>query len=210
MALVCGLSCSKSDEAVLLYAKGNEHYMKKELDKAGEFFRKAIEKDGSLINARVMLSKIHYFSSQFKEAKAVLVDVLDDNPSHVGALYWMARILVVGGTKTGGDSEKNEKQAIEYLKRALEIDGHHIQARTLLALVYEKHNMFKESLREYHTALQEEDSLVSARANLSILYQRLGLKERASSEISRAVKIAETAGISSSNLNVIRKEIEGQ
>lgn len=203
------VACSGSREEVSeLYKKGIAHYEKKELEKAIDFFQKARDKDSTFANAGIMLAKARYFSGKRKEAREILESVLDEDPSHTGALYWMARAIVADAATQEGD--KGETRAIELLKRALEIDGHHIQARTLLALLYEKKKMYHESLFEYKAALQEEESLVSARANLSILYQRLGLRDRAAGEIDRAIKIAQAAGIPGDNLNAIKKEIEAQ
>jgi len=201
-------ACGSSSDGHDLYAKGIAHYEKKELDRAAGYFEQVRSMDGSFAGAGIMLAKVRYFTGKRKEAREILGDLLARDPSHTGALYWMARALVADAA--GSDAEKNESQAIEYLKRALEIDGHHVQARTLLALLYEKKKMYRESLYEYKAALQEEESLVAARANLGILYKRLGLQDRASGEITKAVKIAEAAGLSVTSLAAIKKEIEGQ
>jgi tetratricopeptide (TPR) repeat protein len=208
IAAIILTACGTGEETRLLYGRGIVHYGKKELEMAAECFQRVYAKDRSYTGAGIMLAKAWYFSGKRKEAREVLEDVLKEDPSHTGALYWMARALVADAAARQGDN--SESRAIELLRRALEIDGYHIQARTLLALLYEKKKMYRESLFEYKAALQEEESLVSARANLSILYQRLGLRDRAMGEIDKAIKIAYAAGIPGENLNAIKKEIEAQ
>ena len=205
---VSACSRSSSDEARVIYARGIVHYENKELDTAARCFEEARSRDGYFQNAAVMLAKARYFMGKRAEAREVLGDLLARDPSHVGALYWKARTLVADSP--GGEGDSAESEAMALLGKALEIDGHHIQARTLLALLYEKKKMYREALREYRAALQEEESLISARANAGILYQRLGLRDRAASEIDSAIKIARAAGVPVDSLAAIKKEIEAQ
>ncbi len=202
--------CSNSDAALQYFSKGKDHYVKKELEKAAEQFTRAADLDDRLLNARVMLAKVHYYSGKPADALASLERVLAGSPDHTGALYWSARTLTAGKDAKKPVTGADEEKAMGFLARALEVDGGHIGARTLLGLLYEKRSMYREALREYHAALREEDSLVSARANLAALYHRLGLKDRAVAEITKAVKIAELTGIDTANLKTIQKEIEGQ
>ncbi len=205
--------CGGNSGAREIYSRGIAHYEKQELQKAAECFEKARSMDGSFTGAGIMLAKVRYFTGKRGEARDLLGDIIARDPSHVGALYWMARALVADakGTVTDGDNaDRSEKEAMEHLSRALDIDPHHIQARSLLGLLYEKNKMYREALREYSAALREEESLIAARANLGMLYRRLGLRDRARAEITRALKIAEAVGAPEEGLIAIRKEIEEQ
>ncbi len=203
-------ACSRSsaNEARAIYARGIAHYEKKELDAAARCFEESRSRDGNFPNAALMLAKARYFTGKRAEAREILGDLLAHDPSHVGALYWKARSLVADIPREEGGSAESE--AMELLGKALEIDGHNIQARTLLALLYEKKKMYREALREYRAALQEEESLISARANAGILYQRLGLRDRAVSEIDDAITIARAAGVPADSLAAIKKEMEAR
>lgn len=201
------LSCGGNPEAYRLFLKGKEAYARKELDKAKKYFEEASELDENLLNAKLMLSKTLYFRRNFNEALRIIDSILDDERNHVSSLFWKARTLVVM-KKKGSDAKKSDAEAIRCLQRVLELDGHHISARNLLALLYEKNKMYKEALYEYRLALEEEESLINTRANLSILYYRIGLRDQSLAEIERAIAIADVVEVSNKNLLLIKKEVQ--
>ena len=201
------LSCGGDPEAYRLFTKGKEAYARKDLDKAKKYFEKASKLDENLFNAKLMLAKIHYFRRDFKEALRIIDSVLDDERNHVSSLFWKARTLVIM-KKRGSDVKKTDAEAMRCLQRVLEMDARHISARNLLALLYEKNSMYKESLYEYKLALEEEESLISTRANLSILYYRMGLRDRALAEIEKAIAIADIIEVSNKNLLLIKREVQ--
>lgn len=201
------LSCGGNPEAYRLFLKGKEAYARKDLDKAKKYFEEASELDENLLNAKLMLSKTLYFRRNFNEALRIIDSILDDERNHVSSLFWKARTLVVM-KKKGSDAKKSDAEAIQCLQRVLELDGHHISARNLLALLYEKNKMYKEALYEYRLALEEEESLINTRANLSILYYRIGLRDQSLAEIERAIAIANVVEVSNKNLLLIKKEVQ--
>lgn len=185
------------------YTKGKESYSRKELSQAKEYFLNAAKLDKKFLNARLMLAKIYYYEQNFKAALSQVNGILTINEDHIGALYWKARILIVNP-----ESKNIDRETTDCLLRVLELDSHHILARSLLALLYEKNENYKEALYEYHGILQEEESIIDARANLSILYKRLGLKSKAMDEISAALSIAKAGGFDDARLISLKKEIE--
>ncbi len=197
-------ACSFAHNAEEFFKQCLVHYEKRELEKAASCFEKARRGDFR-IRATLMLARTHYFENKFSDARALLEDIVEDEPSHTSALYWLARTLAVDPHPEGSD--EREKMAIEYLKKALEVDTHHMHARLLLALLFEKRGMHREALYEYLAALEEEEILVTARANLGILYKRLGLSERARNEINCAIAISKAASIPTKNLTTIKDEI---
>ncbi len=205
---LCIVSCTKAREAEKLFLQCLSHYEKHELEKAASCFEQARAHNDVKTRSILMLARVHYFENKFADARALLEDIIDDEPSHTGARYWLARALALDPAEKASD--ERDKKAIEHLKKALEIDPHHIRARSLLALLYEKHNMHREALYEYLAALEEEETLVSARANLSILYRRLGLAERARTELERAIAISKAASISSKSIIAIKDQLSEQ
>jgi tetratricopeptide (TPR) repeat protein len=209
LAAFLSLSCGGNpDRAYELFLKGKEAYARKELDKAKKYFEEASELDENLLNARLMLSKISYFRRDFNESLRIIDSILEVEKNHVSSLFWKARTLAIMKKKGGDDVKKSDAEAIRCLQRVLELDGHHISARNLLALLYEKNRMYKEALYEYRLALEEEESLINTRANLSILYYRMGLKDRSLGEIERAIAIADAIKVSKKNLLLIKKEVQ--
>jgi len=195
------LGCGNNDKALSTYQEGLKFFQEKKLDQAEKYFSDAVKLDDKFLNAWLMLAKIHYHSKDYDKALSELKAILDKDPGHTGALYWKGRVLVISGKDENGES-------LKILQSVLDIDSHHLPARLLLALLYEKNGKYKEALHEYITVMSEEESLISARGNLAVLYRRLGLKERASQEINRAVKIAEITGSDARSLNLIKGEIE--
>jgi tetratricopeptide (TPR) repeat protein len=203
------LSCSgNAERAFKLFLKGKEAYSKKELDKAKRYFEEASELDENLLNARLMLSKIFYFRRNFNDALKEINSIIEVEKNHVSSLFWKARVLAVMVKKTESDIKKSDSEAMRCLQRVLELDSHHISARNLLALFYEKNKMYKEALNEYSRALEEEESLINTRANLSILYYRMGLKDKSIQQIEMAIGIADIIQLDKKNLLLIREEVQ--
>lgn len=200
LLLVCA-GCSNSDLAVEMYSRGQKEFLNKNLAAAEKTFSEVIKSDDDFLNAYLMLAKIYYHTKEYDKALTNVNTVLKKNVNHTGALYWKGRILVISG-------RDDEEESVRILQSVLDLDSHHIPARLLLALVYEKNGKYKEALHEYITALNEEESLVSARGNLAVLYRRLGLKERALQEIERAVKISGIIGKDIKTLNLIKSEFD--
>jgi tetratricopeptide (TPR) repeat protein len=209
-ALAASLQCGDAggNASLTYFNEGKKHYARKNLNKADELFRKAAEEDPGLLNATLMRAKIRYYRRDFPGSLSFLDDIINENGNHLDALFWKARVLVVGGEKTGIDRNEREREAVKCLTTVIEADSGHVQARTLLALLYEKNRKYRESLYQYHAALREEESLVHARSNLAILYARMGLKDRALKELKTAMAICDAAAIPKSNLLEIKKEIE--
>jgi len=191
--------CKNSDSINHLYSRGVKEYQEKKFEEAEKSFKSVLVSDDDFLNAYLMLAKIYYYNRDYNHSSEVLGELIKRDPDHAGALYWMARTLVMS------DREKSE-EAVNLLKKVLETDSSHIPARLLLSLLYEKSGNHREAIQGYMRVLSEEENLVSARGNLAILYMRLGLKERAKSEIDKAVKIAEITGHGVKNINFIKSE----
>jgi tetratricopeptide (TPR) repeat protein len=201
----CGGGGEKAREA---YLKGKEAYARQDLETARTRFLESLDYDRTLLNAHLMIAKIDYFQRDFGDALGRNETILERNKDHTGGLFWKARVLAVMPETSEAEMQKHEADAIECLKRTLELDSHHIHARSLLALLYEKRSLYKEAMIEYLTALEEEETLVSTRANLGILYRRMGMRDRSVKEIKTAIKIAESADINKKGLQVIMGELE--
>lgn len=209
LTLWCAVACANSAaEAPALYERAAREYEEQNLDRALELFKESARKDASLHNARLMAAKIYYYKKDFPRALEELDALLERNGGHAGALYWKGRVLALAAPAETKKGETGDREAMECLVKALEIDAHHLPARALLALLYEKNRLYREALREYHLLLQEEESVFNARANLALLYRRMGLKERSRREIAVAIAMARAAGIHNGTLKAIKEEIE--
>lgn len=200
MLAICA-ACGDPASVMEAYNRGQQEFLNRNLSSAVKYFTQAVNLDSDFLNAYLMLAKVYYHNKDFDNALRNLEIILKKDDNHSGALYWKSRILIISGKDNKSESEK-------MLRNVLETDSHHIPARLLLALLYEKNGKYKEALHEYITALNEEDTLISARGNLAVLYRRLGLTERAEREIERATKIAEITGSDVKALKLIKSEFD--
>lgn len=205
LSLISVFACTSTRDAEQLFFQCLSHYEKQELEKAAACFEDARAYNEFRIRAILMLARVRYFENKFADARTLLEKIISNEPSHTEARYWLARALSIDPATE--EIDEREKKAIEHLKKVLEVDPHHVRARSLLALLYEKRNMHREALYEYLAALAEEETLVTVRANLCILYHRIGLAERAHMEIERAIAISKAADIPVKNLVTIKKEL---
>lgn len=200
LIVICA-GCGSRESVPELYNKGEIQYLNKNLGEAERIFTEVLKLDDDFLNAYLMLAKIYYFNKEYNRALENTDSILKRDIDHTGALYWKGRTLIISG-------KDDKEESVRILRQVLEIDSHHIPARLLLALVYEKNRKYKEALHEYITAMEEEENLISARGNMAVLYRRLGLKDRAIQEINRASKIAEITGRDVKSLNLIKSEFE--
>lgn len=196
LAMLTG--CNSGEEALTLYQSGMKEFNSRKLAEAEKFFISALEKDSDLLNAHLMLCKIYYYNGNYKSAIGSADTILESDPDHANALYWKARSLVISGGDTAAP--------VDLLVRSLEIDGHNIQARLLLGMIYEKNAKYKEALHQYLSIIEEEEGIISARGSLAMLYLRMGLKDRCARELEVAEKIAESSGKGLKRIKFIKDE----
>jgi len=197
-SLLMLLSCGGGDEAIDLYRKGMKEFTAGRLPEAENNFLAAADKDRGLLNARLMLSKISYYNGNFSSALSFADSILDEDPDNPAALYWKARSLVMSG-EAGGT-------VVELLVRSLEIDGSNIQAKLLLAMIYEKNSQYREAMKEYLGVIDLEEGIIAARGNLAMLYLRMGLGKKYEQELDRAETIAGASGKGADIIRAFRDE----
>ncbi|HPS57720.1 MAG TPA: tetratricopeptide repeat protein [Spirochaetota bacterium] len=200
ISLLLLAACGSSEEAIELYRSGMKEFSARKLAEAEKCFLMAIDKDPDLLNARLMLCKIYYYNGDFKSAVDSADFILDEDPDHANALYWKARSLVMSGDGNNG--------AVDLLTRSLEIDGHNIQARLLLGMIYEKNSQYTEALHQYLAVQEEEEGIIAARGNLALLYRGMGVYERYKSELAVAERMAESSGKSIKRIKLLKDEAE--
>lgn len=177
-----------------------KEFSMKKLAEAEKLFISAVEKDSGLLNAHLMLCKIYYYNGNYNSAIDSADAILDKDPDNANALYWKARTLAMSDKNSG-------PEAINLLTRSVEIDGHNIQARLLLGMMYEKQARYKEALHQYLEVIDKEDDIISARGRLALLYLRMGIKERCDRELDIAQKVAETTGRGNKTIQLIKEEV---
>jgi len=173
----------KCDE---LYLKGKEAYLQKDFENAEKLFNEVIRIDKKYYNANIMISKIQFFEGNYDKALEKTNEVLKDDTNNIGALYWQSRILLLTSKE-----KENEDKAKTNLIKVLELDSSHVEAREMLALIFEKEGDYKDALSEYELIMGEQKLITDSRANLSILYRKIGVKQKSQEQIDLAIKEAE-------------------
>jgi len=104
------------DEATSLKAKGNEHYKKKEFDKAIEFYNQAIEKDPQNISFITNIASVHMAQKKYDDVIATCERAIEAGKLH-GAEYSMMA-TAYGRLGTAYMKKKDYASAIEQFDNA--------------------------------------------------------------------------------------------
>ena len=198
---VSAVGCGSTADTDSIYRDALAGFYQQDLEEAETLFLRVVKNDRSHSNAFLMLSKISYYKGEYERAVDFAEKALKQSPGHSGALYWMARSLIM-------KDKNNTGTAIDLLRKSLEGGSGSIRERQLLALLYEKEGRYKEAFHQYYKALRDEEVLVNIRVNLALLYDSLGMDERGSSEIEKAVNVAKAAGISDENITRIKSGMQ--
>ena len=87
-----------------------------------------------------------------KEIKSCVSRAIEINPKHAQALQMMGGMLLELPWFLGG----NEKQAQEYLERAIAADGNYANARILVAKLYGKQGRIEDARKQLEAVIQAE------------------------------------------------------
>ena len=109
-SLLVFLSCSKKEMAQKHYKKGFAFHNDGKYAEAVTEYKKAIEKDSTLVEAYVNLASIYFVQQKYDQAQIELENALRYNPYHVKAHYNLGLILINQGKK------EEAKKHYEYLK----------------------------------------------------------------------------------------------
>lgn len=108
--LLVFLCCSKKEMAQKHFKKGFAFHNDGKYVEAITEYKKAIEKDSTLIEAYVNLASIYFVQQKYDQAQIELENALRYNPYHVKAHYNLGLILLNQGKK------EEAKKHYEYLK----------------------------------------------------------------------------------------------
>ena len=108
--LLVFLSCSKKEMAQKHFKKGFAFHNDGKYVEAITEYKKAIEKDSTLIEAYVNLASIYFVQQKYDQAQIELENALRYNPYHVKVHYNLGMILLNQGKK------EEAKKHYEYLK----------------------------------------------------------------------------------------------
>ncbi|MCA1573413.1 MAG: tetratricopeptide repeat protein, partial [Acidobacteria bacterium] len=112
-----------------------------------------------------------YFTKGYMPARVSFERSLVLSPS-ADAAYYLAQIA---------DNEGQAAKAVEWFKRALELEPNHAESRAGLGVAYLKLKDYEGARAELERAIELDPQSLVAAYQLGLLYLRLGDKERAAS-----------------------------
>jgi type IV pilus biogenesis/stability protein PilW len=146
-------------------------------------FRKALEIDPYLTDARNYLGAVLSELGRFAEAEEQFERALQDRAYPTPELLY----LNLGLLRL---EQHREEQAIEALRRAVEIDPKFYRAHYELAAALEGRGDYREAVREYEVAAPGYRTHGDYFYRLGFLYYRLGDESRARDHLARVLTVA--------------------
>jgi tetratricopeptide (TPR) repeat protein len=152
-------------------------------DAAGAFGR-ALEKDPSLLAARINLAIAHLYVPDIPAAKQAAEEALRAAPDAPGPNYILALIA---------RSEGRAEDALPYVRKVLEKDPKDLGANVTLGQVYLQTRQFEEAAAAFRIALASEPYNVSAAYNLGVALTRAGKREEGQEAMAAFQKLRDSA-----------------
>jgi tetratricopeptide (TPR) repeat protein len=147
-------------------------------------FGRALEKDPSLLPARVNLAIAYLYVPDIPAAKQAAEKALQAAPEAPGPNYILALIA---------RSEGRAEDALPYLRKVLEKDPRDLGANVTLGQVYLQTRQFEEAAAAFRIALASEPYNVSAAYNLGVALTRAGKREEGQAAMAAFQKLRDSA-----------------
>jgi predicted TPR repeat methyltransferase len=149
--------------AEALHALGLIYVEEKELDKAADYLRKAIEYGPQNPTLQLHLANILKRQGLFSQATKLLTETISSFPTYVPALNNLGTLYYSQGKIT---------EAIHFYKLALEKEPHYIDASYNLGLALTKNEELDKAAEIYQQLLLEAPEHSAARYQLATVYMR--------------------------------------
>ena len=147
-------------------------------------FRRALEKDPSLLPARVNLAIAHLYVPDIPAARLAAEDALKVAPDAPQPNYLLALIA---------RSEGRAEAALPYVLKVLEKDPRDLGANVTLGQVFLQTRQYEEAAAAFRVALAAEPYNVSAAYNLGVALTRSGKREEGQEAMARFQKLRDSA-----------------
>ncbi|HXK12616.1 MAG TPA: FG-GAP-like repeat-containing protein [Vicinamibacteria bacterium] len=147
-------------------------------------FRRALERDPSLLPARINLAIAHLYVPDIPAARKAAEDALRAAPDAPQPNYLLALIA---------RSEGRAEEALPYVRKVLEKDPRDLGANVTLGQVYLQTRQYEEAAAAFRVALAAEPYNVSAAYNLGVALTRSGKREEGQAAMTRFQKLRDSA-----------------
>ncbi len=147
-------------------------------------FERALEKDPTLLAARVNLAIAHLYVPDIPAAKQAAEEALRHAPDAPQPNYVLALIA---------RSEGRAEEALPYVRKVLAADPRDLGANVTLGQVYLQTRQFDEAAAAFRVAIEAEPYNVSAAYNLGVALTRSGRREEGQEAMARFQKLRDSA-----------------
>ncbi len=176
------LSCdSSSDKAETYYRSGYALYLKKDLNGACGYFKRALIEDTNHKEAALLLAKIYYFKSDDKSFQDMIGKYLDISSDNLEGRKLRARWYI---------KQKQFTEAKNELTKVLAVSSNDPGALYLLGTVQQYERNYSDAIVTFNKAFSNYTFLKEAHTNLDEIYNKLGLTARAESNRGMAETIS--------------------
>jgi cytochrome c-type biogenesis protein CcmH/NrfG len=151
---------------------------------AASAFGRALERDPSLLPARINLAIAYLYVPDIPAAKRAAEEALQAAPDAPGPNYILALIA---------RSEGRAEDALPYLRKVLDQDPKDLGANVTLGQVYLQTRQFEEAAAAFGIALASEPYNVSAAYNLGVALTRSGKREEGQAAMAAFQKLRDSA-----------------
>jgi Tfp pilus assembly protein PilF len=151
---------------------------------AVQAFKRSLEKDPSLVPARINLAIAFLYVPDIPSAKQAAEDALKAAPGAPQPNYLLALVA---------RSEGRAEDALPYVRKVLEKDPRDLGANVTLGQVYLQTRQFAEAAAAFRVALAAEPYNVSAAYNLGVALTRAGRREEGQEAMVRFQKLRDSA-----------------
>jgi tetratricopeptide (TPR) repeat protein len=136
----------------------------------------------------------HHQNGQSSEAEVLYQQILNTEPNHADALYYLGRIA----------NEKGEaQQALALIGKSLQIEPGHPDRANNLGTIYQGLADLDNAARWFEAAISTDDGQIEAHFNLATVMQIQGRGEQAEQSYRRAIQLKPDFAAAYSNLSTL-------
>ena len=132
-----------------------------DVERAERFFQKAITVDDKAATAYYGLANLYYNAERFIEAAKLYQKSIDHGIEGADAYFMLAKSF---------EREGNEKLALPYMQRAVELAPEDIEIRLAYGIILCTLEMLEQAKKELEYVIEHDINNVDAHYNLGVLY----------------------------------------
>ncbi|GKV54377.1 TPR repeat-containing protein YrrB [Sporosarcina sp. NCCP-2222] len=152
-----------------------------DVERAERFFQKALTLDEEAVTAYYGLANLYYNNGRFEEAAKLYEKAVRSGMEQADAYFMLGKSLEQGG---------NEKLALPYLQRALELAPDDLEIQLSYGILLAKLELFKDAEKVLRELVEKDPEHPDAHYNLGMVYAvSTDQKEDALYHLERAFRI---------------------